>query len=642
MSACGHASGRKRDARRAREASKGAVPSATAALGWPCGGGAGAPREIRKSLLRYGTAVAIVAVAAVGLRHERGVTAVAQAVALAQPSIADPPTHVVRIDAIAFDGRGRLVEDLKPADFELREDEALRPIESAPFMRATGARRFAIFLDEYHVSPGGAADRVRAALTRFVDEALGPQDLLVVMKPLDSLFAIRLTDDRESARRAIASFEGRKGDYEPRNAYERNYIAGTPPRIDAARAQVALSAMNALAIQLGTGAEGRKTLVVVAEGIVRSERRRGQDLPTLDGAIRSANRATVSIYPLDPREPSNDATETARMLAADTDGQTIAGDLDAGLRRVVADASAYYLLTYRAAHAEDGKFHDVQVRAKRAGVTLRARKGYWAPSPDDALRAAVLARLNEPRKPAPLEPMRHVSPLIRPWFGLARGDGGNTRVTIVWEPAARVPGDRSRRSASRVQLTALAADGRVLFEGPLQPTGPGAMDEQGTTPSRAVFDAAPGRLRLRMSIQDITAQVLDSDVRDLAVPDFRKPVAIGTPEILRARNAREFRRIDADAAVPVASREFSRAERLLIRFPAYGPADAVPALSAKLLNRMGQTMRELSVAPAPTPSGANEIDLPLAGLANGEYLIELTAKSPAGEAKDRINFRVTS
>jgi len=57
---------------------------------------------------------------------------------------------------------------------------------------------------------------------------------------------------------------------------------------------------------------------------------------------------------------------------------------------------------------------------------------------------------------------------------------------------------------------------------------------------------------------------------------------------------------------------------------------------------MGQTMRELSVAPAPTPTGANEIDLPLAGLANGEYLIELTAKSPAGEAKDRVNFRVTS
>ena len=277
---------------------------------------------------------------------------------------------------------------------------------------------------------------------------------------------------------------------------------------------------------------------------------------------------------------------------------------------------------------------------KRTGVQVRARSGYWAPSPDDALRTALLARLNEPKKPAPLEPMRHVSTLIRPWFGVAKGDEGKTRVTIVWEPAVRVPGDRRRRNASRVQLTALAADDKVLFEGPLRPTGPLAIDEQGATPSRAVFDAAPGRVRLRMSIQDVTAQVLDSDVRDLTVPDFRRPVAIGTPEILRARNALEFRRLDADAAVPVASREFSRAERLLIRFPAYGPPNAAPSLSAKLLNRMGQTMRELIVAS--TPGGANEIDLPLAGLANGEYLIELIAKSPAGEAKDRVNFRVTS
>ena len=586
-----------------------------------------------------------------GLRYDRGVTGVAQAfrpaTVFAQPSASDPPTHVVRIDAIAVDACGRVVEDLKPADFELREDGAVRALDGALFTRALGARRFAIFLDEYHISPGAAADRVREALTRFVDRALAPDDLLVVMKPLDSLFAIHLTTDRELARRAIAGFEGRKGDYEARNAYERNYIAGTPARIEAARAQVALSAMNALAIQLGADGAGpvdaaqggRKTLIVATEGVGRADRRRGQDLPTFDTVGRSANRSTVAVYPVYPGDaPADD--DPLRALATSCDGRIITGDLDAGLRSAVADASAHYLLTYTAPHAEDGRFHAVEIRVKRKGVQMHARSGYWAPSPDDALRTAVLARLNEPKRPAPVEPMRHVSTLIRPWFGVAKGDEGKTRVTIVWEPAARVPGDRTRRSPSRVQLTALAADGKVLFEGPLRPTGPLAIDEQGAMPSRAVFDAAPGRVRLRMAIQDITAQLLDSDVRDLTVPDFRRPVAIGTPEILRARNALEFRRLDDDAAVPVASREFSRAERLLIRFPAYGPPNAAPSLSAKLLNRMGQTMRDLTVAS--TPGGANEIDLPLAGLANGEYLIELVAKSPAGEVKDRVNFRVTS
>ena len=152
---------------------------------------------------------------------------------------------------------------------------------------------------------------------------------------------------------------------------------------------------------------------------------------------------------------------------------------------------------------------------------------------------------------------------------------------------------------------------------------------------------APGRLRLRMSIQDAASQVLDQDVRELSVRDLRGDVAIGTPQVLRARNAREFRTLDAEAAVPVASREFSRTERLLIRFQAYGPGGASPAVSAKLLGRAGHAMRDLTVAPASTP-GDNAIDLPLAGLAAGEYMIEVTATSGAGGVKDRVGFRVTS
>jgi VWFA-related protein len=562
-----------------------------------------------------------------------------------QPPASAPNVHVVRIDAIAVDAKGAAVADLKPADFELREDGVAKPLDGVELRRGTGPRMFAIFLDEYHVGKGAATDRVREALTRFVDEDLQPADLVVVMKPLDSLFAIRLTTDREEARRSIQTFEGRKGDYEPRNSYERNYIAGTPARIDAARNQVSLSALNALAIHLGSLGDGRKTLVVATEGVGKSDRRRGQEyMPTLDTVIRSANRSLVSVYPVDPSDPLPDdvATDPLRSLATETDGQAIDTDLNGGLKRAAAESASYYLLTYRSPHEEDGKFHGVEVKTKRAGVRLRARKGYWAPSPDDALRTAVLETLNNPKPARPIEPARHISPLIRPWFGLSRGQDGKTRITVVWEPAARVPGDRSRRDASRIVLTVLAKDGTTLFQGPLLPTGPAAMEEQGVTPSRAVFDAAPGSLRLRMSVEDAAAQVLDSDVRDLAVPDFRRDIAIGTPAFLRARNAREFRLLDDAAAVPVASREFSRTERLLIRFPAYGPAGAMPTLSARLLSRQGQSMRVLDVAPAAAPGGPNEIDLPLAGLAAGEYLIEVTATSPGGEAKDRIGFRVTS
>ncbi len=604
----------------------------------------------------------------------RGVLAAAFALAVLSPQPpvrGEPsaPAYLVNIDVIPADARGRILDDLEPADFELREEGTLQPLEgvrfirvadgppsAAPVMIRTAAderqaaagddtRLVAIFLDEYHVSAGASTDRTREALTRFVDRDLSSRDLVVIMKPLDSLLAILATRDREAMHRSIDAFQGRKGDYEPRNAYERDYIAGTPARIEAARNQVALSAINALAIHLGSLTDRRKTLVVVTEGIGRSERRRGQEfLATLDTIRRSASRATVAVYMVDPRETSADdpGADGLRALADETEGQAIAGNLDSGLRLAAADSTAYYLLTYRSARPDDGKFHEVQVRVKRAGSNVRARNGYWAPSPDDVMRAALVAKINEPKPVVPLEPPPHVSPMIRPWFGEARGADGRTRVTFVWEPAARVPGDRVRQlSPSRLVLTARTSDGAVLFDGAVSPTGPAAIDEPDTTPARAVFDTPPGRLRLRMSIQDVTAKVLDQDVRDLAVRDLGGEVAIGTPEVLRARNAREFRTLDTDAAVPVASREFSRTERLLIRFRAYGPAGERPSISARLLGRMGTAMREISVVPASTPDGDNAIDLPLAGLATGEYIVEMTVKSAAAQAIDRLRFRVT-
>lgn len=577
------------------------------------------------------------------------------------------PARLVTVDVTVTDARGRTVTDLKPGDFELREGNALLALESVRLVRvaptaeveppariqsaaderlAAGqeqARLFAIFLDEYHVASGIETTRVRETLTRFVDRDISPRDLIVVMKPLDSLFAIRLTRDRDAVRRAIESFEGRKGDYEPRNGYERDYIAATPARIDAARAQVALSAINALAVHLGNLTDRRKTLIVATETVGRADRRRGQEyLPTLDTIIRSANRFNVAVYPFDPRDTADGqaAAGDLRRLADETDGQPIAADAESGLRRVTADASAYYLVSFRTTHPDDGQFRELLAHVKRPGAVVRARKGYWTASPDEALRAALIAKADAPRAVAPPEPPPHASTLIRPWFGIARGDNGKTRVTFVWEPAARVPGDRVRRTVSRLEFQARASDGTVVFEGPVAPTGPGAVDEPAATPARVVFDVAPGRLRLRMSIQDAASTVLDQDVREMSIRDLRSDVAIGTPEIMRARTAREFRALDGETAVPVASREFSRTERLLIRFRAYGPAGETPMLSARLLDRMGHGIRSLAITPAQT-AGASTIDLPLAGFPPGDYALEVKAASGAREATERTPFRIT-
>jgi VWFA-related protein len=582
------------------------------------------------------------------------------------PASASSPGRLVTVDMTVTDARGRTLTDLKPADFELREGSTLLPLESVRLVRvapapqaappariqsaaderlAAGqeqARLFAIYLDEYHVSSGAETNRVREALTRFIDRDLSPDDLIVVMKPLDSLFTIRMTRDREAVRQAIESFEGRKGDYEPRNSYEREFMAATPARVEAARGQVALSAINALAIHLGSLTDRRKTLIVVTDTVGHADRRRGLDnLPTLDTIIRSANRSNVAVYPFDPSDvvAGQPGGADLKRLADETDGKPIEANADAGLRRVTADSSAYYLLSFRTTHPDDGQFRELLARVKRAGAVVRSRKGYWTASPDEALRTALIAKANAPKVVAPVEPPPHASTLIRPWFGVSRGDNGRTRVTFVWEPTAHVPGDRVRRTVSKLELQAKSADGAVLYEGPVAPTGAGTIEEAAGTPARVVFDAPPGVLRLRMSIQDAAATVLDQDVRQLSIRDLKGDVALGTPEVLRARNAREFRALDSDSAVPVVSREFSRTERLLIRFRAYGPAGGTPVISARLLDRMGHLIHPLDLIPK--TDGMHAIDLPLAGFAPGDYTIEFKSASGAREAVERLAFRVT-
>lgn len=592
------------------------------------------------------------------------------------PSAAASGRPSVRIDAVARDARGGIVDDLGPADFEILDEGSPRTIESVRLVRGDGfsprgeifppiltradeqaeaaregTRLFVFFLDEYHVAPGAGAVRAREMVGRFVDEHLGPRDLVLVVKPLDSLLMLRLTRDLGAAGRALAAMTGRKGELEPRSAFERDYIAGSPARVEAIREQIVTSALEALATHLGGLGAARKTLIIVSEGFDRAQRRRGDEsLPTLTGVIRSANRGGVSIYTIDPRAllPAADSggdvgrdppgRDALRALADETGGHAIlrTADVVEGLPRIASDASTHYVITLRPDREGDGGFHALDVRVRRPGVRVRVRKGYWAT--DDVWRARMLT--SAAPGPAPVLP-RRISPLIRPWFGQARGDAGKTRVSFVWEPAVRVPGDRTRAQwPARITLRASSPDGTPVFEGVVGPSGPPSASGARGESSQAVFDTLPGRLRVQMSIEDTTARVLDTDIRDLVVGPLNGRLVLGTAEVLRARSARAFRALEADAtAVPVAAREFGRAERLLIRVPVYA-ADPPAALIARLVSKPGATMRELPVTAA-AGSDRQQIDLPLAGLAAGDYLVELTLTSVAGEAKGAVAFRVT-
>src|SRR5262245_42851830 len=187
-----------------------------------------------------------------------------------EPSTAPEPTaRTVQIDAIVTDRQGRPILNLRPADFEVTENgtaqaiekveltsrvvtpPAVGPVEPLPEPggvsgpeeeeRAAvepGARVIAIYLDEFHVSAGASTERVRAAVSRFIDEQLRPRDLVAIMKPLDHLTAIRFTRDRDAARQAVASFNGRRDDYTPRTSFEEQFMGRSPEAVRTARSQI--------------------------------------------------------------------------------------------------------------------------------------------------------------------------------------------------------------------------------------------------------------------------------------------------------------------------------------------------------------------------------------------------------------------
>jgi VWFA-related protein len=558
-------------------------------------------------------------------------------------------------------------------------------------------RIFAFLLDDYHVRRGASLG-VRDPLTRFIQQHVAPADLVGIMYPLTPVTDFILSRNREALASAMKNFLGRKFEYEPRNAFEEKYAYYPAETVERIRNQVTLSALRALVTHLGGLREGRKAVILVSEGFSNTLPAQLRDpvaaLPGLGNPARgnpgsvpdptgqtsreffeqtdllselrdvyaAANRSNTSIYTLDPRglapfefdinegvgtnadrTAANMTRDTLFTLAAETDGRAIVNrnDLDAGLRQIVRDSSAYYLLGYNSTESPtDGKFHEIKVRVKRSGAQVRARKGYWAYTAEDAARATASASAAGTPTVTP-EVDRALSSLasprsrpVRTWVGTTRAEDGRTRVTFAWEPALAGPGSAATRTATpeQVSLTVLRPDGEPQFRGKV-----GARQV-------AQFVVPPGPLQIRYNIEAADGRLIDSDSREMLAPDYSKPeLQLSTPVVLRGRTARDLNQLRSDpAAAPSASREFSRAERLIIRVQAYGPGEGTPAVSARLLNRTGRQMADVPMKAPAAGGGDFEAELPLAALAAGEYLIEIKAAAAGGERKELIAIRVGS
>ena len=568
----------------------------------------------------------------------------------AQPPIFRGGANVVRVDVTVTNSRGEPATDLTRDDFFVTEDGAPQTIDSFELVRATGepaddrsleihttsqaateaarddVRLFLIFWDEYHIGEFIPATRGRQVLTEFVRTAFGPTDLVGVMDQLTTLDSIKFTRDRAELANQIHALKGRFNVFvPPRSAVEEAQLQQSRD-VARLRNEVTTSALNAAAAFLGNFREGRKALLFVSQGIPLFGR--DDETDQYNRIVSTANTNNTAIYTLDPASEVGRRPDSLMSLASETGGRPFVGSNrpELQLSQMVKDSSAYYLLGYKSPAPVDGKFHKIKVRLDKDGYEVRARSGYFAPTVGELERARTAAAGAElaPDIERAIDELAATERSDRPigfWIGMARGDGGRTRVTIAWAPRAAAAKD------GEITLTISAAS----------PNGTSYFTASRTASRDESFEAPPGELVLTTSALNARGDEIDAEKRRVTVPAFDDArLAIGSPTVFRARTARELRAIADGSAHPEAGREFDRSDRLLIRFPVYGGTEITAA--ARLLNQRGAEMRALPVAAV--GDGLYQLDLPLGAVARGDYLIAIEAGRGTETTRALVPIRI--
>jgi VWFA-related protein len=573
------------------------------------------------------------------------------------PPVFRTGVKLVRVD-VTVRGRGdRPVDDLQAGDFDIEEDGLPQAVETFQFVRLTGqprpedddaleirspehaeavaarddVRLFAIFLDDYHVDFLPVVTLpLRQALAGFV-ERFGPTDLVAIMDPLTPLSALRFTRARGELLARVKTFEGRQGRLFPVRSLleEAQASTGQLPRL---RAEVTLSALTALVAKLGGMREGRKSVLFVSQGPFL----RFRDVSLHDRfreVVDTANRGNVTINVLDPRHLGstlNGSMDTLRMLADETGGRAIVHTNDPGpaLAKVIEDSSAYYLLGYVPSRdPADGRFHRIHVKVSRPGVHVSARRGYWAPKPEEMARAGADA--SRPEVPGVTGALSELAEpgtgrAIDVWIGFSRGEPGRTVMTVAWD------------ASSRNGTPPVALDVEPLDAGG-EPAGSRAGE---SAPRVTVLDVPAGTSLFRFTARGADGSTVERWQQAIEIEDLGdEPIALATLRLARARNILEYRALAAqDPIVPAASRAFHRTDRVLVEAMCYAAGSEPVDLSVALLEKGGRELAPLGV-PA-LVNGRARFELPLTSLAPGTYILRVRAAAGDNHAERLTAFRL--
>jgi VWFA-related protein len=369
----------------------------------------------------------------------------------------EKPTFRVQVDlvtndVIVRDEKGNFIPDLKREDFEIYEDGVKQDISSMQVItggRVTNllapppppppegiilpptrprndvsGRIFLFFVDDLHLQFHNTG-RIRELFKKISKELVHEGDMFGIVSSGPSSIAVDMTYDRNRLDEAVKKMTG--NELKPSDIIQGPSGAEGPSEVRY-RAHVAFSTVNDVLAELEKVHNRRKALIYVSDGYdfnpfqdarlglmdpnspfaqnefaksqnqINQQNSDGTDLARELGELtRTANRANVTMYTIDPRglvgmgdideqvdpqqwnEFVRKSQDSLRVIAEETGGIAVVNQNDFGkaLKRIDAETSDYYVLGYYSSNPDPTRRRrQMIVKVNRPGLSVWSRKEY--------------------------------------------------------------------------------------------------------------------------------------------------------------------------------------------------------------------------------------------------------------------------
>lgn len=430
-----------------------------------------------------------------------------------------------------------------------------------------------------------------------------------------------------------------------------------------ARMGVTFAALERVLEPLGRSRD-RKAVILVSEGFVYDASQEG-----FQQVAEAARRANAALYFVDTRGldgllggysaqfgapiPERDFMaaladvsqegEGAAALAADTGGFSVrhTNDFAAGVVRVGRESSSYYLLGYNPGDIpRDGRFRKIEVRVRGKRLTVRARRGYYAPS--DGAKAPAKPATGDPDLQLALDAPGFLDgiPLRMTAYVMQETGLGKARVLVAADADVSHLAFQEVEGKSTAVLDTLAVVAhRESGEFHRSDQRVDLQRRPGATPSGPAwysmlreFDLGPGGYQARLVVRDAASGRIGSLAFEFEVPPLDQ-LRVSTP--ILTDTVQQPPGQAAPLPVLLARRTFGGGGTLYCRFDVFGMAKdqarGMPRIrSGHVLRRIDGTVISRTqptwIEPTSLGAVARMLQIPLEGAGPGDYELALTVE----------------